>query len=376
MVGRGVLVVVAAVALVVASWAGLVRIGWHFGRPPASALHGPLLVLGFLGIVIGMERAVGLRRRWAWAVPALAAAAVAAMLLGSATVIPAALSVAGGAVLVGVFATAYRLQPGTHLVVMGMGAGCWLVAAAAWLMGASIPSLVPAMVGFLVLTIAGERLELARMIGAGSRARASLLVVAAVLAIGAVTSTVDLALGSRITGVGLVGVGLWLATHDVARRTVRMRGLTRYMAAALLVAYVWLGIAGALWIGGQLTPGTFGYDAAVHALLLGFVMSMVFGHAPVIIPSLTGLDFPYHPRLGIPLVLLHGSLALRVAADMTEWVSGRRWAGLLNVAALALFASVVLGTIVHARFVRPDLSGHKATTSLGSVTDDRDGPLG
>ncbi|HJS36788.1 MAG TPA: hypothetical protein VJ789_01515, partial [Burkholderiales bacterium] len=40
---------------------GLVRLGAEIPAPPgAIALHGPLMVSGFLGTVIGLERAVAL----------------------------------------------------------------------------------------------------------------------------------------------------------------------------------------------------------------------------------------------------------------------------------------------------------------------------
>ena len=36
-------------------------------------------------------------------------------------------------------------------------------------------------------------------------------------------------------------------------------------------------------------------------LLLGFVFSMVFGHAPIVLPAVARLRLPYHPVLYLPL---------------------------------------------------------------------------
>ena len=47
--------------------------------------------------------------------------------------------------------------------------------------------------------------------------------------------------------------------------------------------------------GGGLAPGSPSYDAAVHALALGFVFSMVFGHAPIIFPAVLRVPVPYQP---------------------------------------------------------------------------------
>lgn len=343
------LVAAGAAALVAAAWAGLVRMGWVLGRPPAMALHGPLLVLGFLGVVIGMERAVGLGRRWPWIVPSLAALSVAAMLAGLRSELPASLSTLAAGGLVAAFAYAHRLQSEAHILVMAAGAVCWLAGGVAWVLGAAVPALVPAMAGFLGLTIAGERLELARMVGAGTGARAVLLVLAGVVVTGAAVAGFNLDMGSRTVGAGFLGVAGWLAWRDMARRTIRLGGITRYMAASLLVGYVWLAAAGAAWLVEGLRPGQLSYDAAVHAFFLGFVMSMIFAHAPVIVPALTGVGFPYHPRLWVPLGVLHGSLLLRVAGDLVGHPPARMWGGMLNVTALALFALVAMVNMLGSR---------------------------
>jgi succinate-acetate transporter protein len=84
-------------------------------------------------------------------------------------------------------------------------------------------------------------------------------------------------------------------------------------------------------------PGTPSYDAAVHALGLGFVFSMVFGHAPIIVPAVLRVNVRYHPMFYGPLALLHASLAVRIAGDafgQFAWVS---LGGLLNALALAAF---------------------------------------
>jgi hypothetical protein len=223
---------------------------------------------------------------------------------------------------------------------MWAGATLWVLAAVGLTFGLPIDSLVPALAGFLMLTIVGERLELARLAGIGSGARGQLVAAVALIVAGAVWALVDLDIGARISGVGLIAIAAWLAANDVARRTVRIPGITRYMAIALLLGYLWLAAAGAIWTTGGLDPAGVGYDAAIHAVFLGFVFSMVFAHAPVIIPALTGLTLPFTRWFFSPLLLLHLSLLLRLGSAAAGWVEGRMIGGLLNAGAMALFALV------------------------------------
>ena len=68
-------------ALLAAMWAGVVRLGWGWPvlQPSLPINHGPLMISGFLGTVIGVERAVALSapaltsrpRRWTYLGPLL-----------------------------------------------------------------------------------------------------------------------------------------------------------------------------------------------------------------------------------------------------------------------------------------------------------------
>ena len=48
------------------TWLGLVRIGWNLPLPSPDDLigHGPLMVCGFLGTLISLERSVALGSPW------------------------------------------------------------------------------------------------------------------------------------------------------------------------------------------------------------------------------------------------------------------------------------------------------------------------
>ena len=126
------------------------------------------------------------------------------------------------------------------------------------------------------------------------------------------------------------------------------------MAAALTAGYAWLAVAGAVWLAsGTLSGGGLGYDAMVHAVFLGFVLSMVFAHAPMIVPAVLGVRLPYTPAFYAPLALLHVSLALRMIGDAAEdLLTAWRWGGALNEAAIVAFLALAMLTAIRTRPAR------------------------
>ena len=333
------LIALAALALLAAVWAGLVRMGWGLPalHPDLAAHHGDLMISGFLGTLISLERVVALKRRAAPAIPLLAGAGSFAFLVGSPAGVGLFLVAAAGAGLLGIYAAVYRLQPALHTAVMAGGAGMWLVGNLLRLGGAPVPQVVPWWAGFLILTIVGERLELMRLRFPSPARRAALLAAILVFTGGLALTRIDWDLGVRVAGLGLAGQGIWLATSDIARRTVRQPGLTRFIAWSLLAGYVWLTVASVLWLHFGREVAGIRYDAMLHAVFLGFVFSMIFGHAPVILPSVLGVRMAFRPAFYGHLVLLHASLLARIAADLAGAPGAARWGGLLNAAALLLF---------------------------------------
>jgi hypothetical protein len=85
-----------------------------------------------------------------------------------------------------------------------------------------------------------------------------------------------------VAGAGCLAIALWLLRFDIARKTIRQKGLPRFAATCLLSGYVWLGVSGLLGLlQGAVIAGP-RYDAFLHTVLIGFVISMIFGHAPII----------------------------------------------------------------------------------------------
>jgi len=91
------------------------------------------------------------------------------------------------------------------------------------------------------------------------------------------------------------------------------------------------------------------YDAMLHAVFLGFVISMIFAHAPVIVPSVLGRPLPYNRWFYVPLVMLHVTLLLRlVGGDAMHNKVSWQWGGSLNEVALLLFVGLAAGAVIRA----------------------------
>ena len=277
-------------------------------------MHGALMVSAFLGTVISLERAVALDRLWAYAAPLCAGIGGVLILAGFA--------IPGFAFLV--FAAATFVVASTAILrrQVSLETGTLLAGGAAWLTGNVVLYAGGAPVGwwiaFFVLTIGAERLELSRYLKRTPFSRRAFVALAAAV----VLSSLDASL--RLQGAVLVLFAAWFLRYDLARITVRQKGLPRFVAVCLLAGYFWLAVAGMIFA----LRGP--WDAALHAVFLGFVFSMIFGHAPVILPAVLRVRFPYSPVLYLPLALLHVSVLLRTTTSTLLGAWG-------NAAAIAVF---------------------------------------
>lgn len=346
----------AAISLVAAVAGGLLRAcpapapstlpSWLLA---GAASHAALMVCGFLGTMIGLERAVAVGRLAAFAAP-LAAAAGALMTLAGHAEAAGGMFVLAAAAFVVVHLAILRKQPAAHTAMLLAGALAWLAGCLMHAFGGG--TTVPMWFSFLVLTIAAERLEMTRLTRRARHAGLQLWVVTALMLGGAGAAASPSALGAA--GLGLFGASLillsaWLFAHDIARRTLFTEGLSRYMAVCLLAGYAWLGVSGVGWLG--LARGLPLRDMALHALGLGFVASMMMAHAPVILPALTRVRLRFGAAFYLPLAALHGSLVVRLgfgAADPLE----RGVGAALNALAIALFAATLVVSAVAWRLAR------------------------
>jgi hypothetical protein len=241
-------------------------------------------------------------------------------------------------VLVAVTAKGAIATPGIAVALMTLGACAWLLSAALRASGAAFAQVVPFWMAFLVLTIAGERFELARILRPSRRGMIVFVAIVAVLAAGTLLTLADLVLGTRVAGAGLLALGVWLGLRDRPIAAARAHPLARFIGTATRLGYLWLAVAGAIALAFDGVPAGFRYDALLHALFAGFVLSLILAHAPIVVPAIVGGAFGYRRALYAGPVLLSLSVLARVGGDLLEQVPVRD-AGAVGIGiALAVFA--------------------------------------
>ncbi len=340
----------AILALLAALWAGLMRLGWGLPAltPSLALAHGPLMISGFLGTLITLERAVAMKQKWMYLPPLLAGLGwLVTVLMPSPPLGPILLTLAslGG---VAILIEMTRREPAWHTVTMLFGMLAWFTGSVLWLFGWQIFQVVFFWQAFLVLTIAGERLELSRVLHPSRNQQIAFGVIAVLFATSIIVSTFNLQMGTRLNGAALLFLALWSVKNDLAWRNLNHKlPLTRYIARCLALGFVWLGVGGGLNLifGAHARAAGPRYDAALHVVFIGFVISMIFGHAPIIFPAILGVPINFQPSFYIHLILLHASLVLRVIADYANLHILRMWGGLLNEVAILLFIGMTVYSV-------------------------------
>ena len=337
---RFVLLAFAVGSFLIGLWTGLVRLGLDLpGSPSLLQYHSAFMIGGFLGTVISLERAVALARPLAFLAPALSAIGAAALVMGG-PLLAAVMFLAAGIALATNSAVVALRHPAAFTLLLLIAAGCWVAGTAAWLLDRGMPAVTGWWLLFLVLTIIAERLELSRLL-APPRFGAIAIVLVAALAIAGAIREEFAGPSALLSGAALVLLTLWLVRRDIALRTVRQQSQTRFSAVCMLAGYFWLAAAGLLLLFAPPGSRAFAYDAVIHAIAIGFVLSMIFGHAPIILPAVTGLRLHYSRWVYGPLALLHLSVLARVAADLAEAVELRAASGIVTLVALASYAGVL-----------------------------------
>lgn len=325
-------------------WAGLFRIGEPvpllFAALPE--MHGILMVNGVLATLIGLERAIGLEMPAFLSGPCLTGLGGVLLAFGVVPFWGWLAIVAGSGVIFAEFLELLRRLPAAFTLGQSVGAAVLLFGNTLAATGREIPYLVPSWVAFLVLVIAAERLELTRVLPLGRGSRWLFGASMGILVAGVGVSLANFTTGFEIEAVGMCLTALWLLLHDIARRNLFRGGGARFAALTLIGGYVWLGVGGGLILAGGAPDFGLGYDADLHAIFLGFVLSMIFAHSLTIFPPILGRSVRFHPVLYLPVLVLDLSLAGRIVADLIGSGFWRAEFGAGNVAAILLFGVVFL----------------------------------
>ena len=335
-----------------------------------AALHGPLMLVGFLGTVIALERAVAARAPWAFLAPLGNAVGCLTLMAGAPDAVGRGLMSAAACILCAVYLRVHRRAPSAAVDVEAMGGAALLLGDILWLGGHGMEDVVALWLLFPTLTIVGERLELARIAFLDELVETVVEALSGAAVLGACLLLV--AQGSHlVVGPALLGLAVVMAYYDVARRTVRAGGGVRFMAASMLAGYVWLALAGAVWsLWGLQGLNGAAYEIVIHCITVGFAFSMILAHAPVIIPAIVHRALPYHRLMWLPYLLLHAGLTVRVvgllAGASVAWQVG----GAVGVAAIVVFMVLTVGRVLTSGSIRTSVRAKRpaAAAAAGSTT--------
>lgn len=319
--------------------AGFGRLGMSFPLPEIVVHHGAIMVGGFLGTLISLEKVIPLKRKPFLVVPILSGASVVAFLFGKFEVGTALLICASVGFAWALFIYLYSHRE-YYQYIMFAGALCWLTGNIMLLFQRFYPVAFPWWMGFLLLTIVSERLELSKFLPVSSRAKGVLFGFLCLFFVGLVIPFHGP--GTYFSGTALIMISLWLMRYDIIGLNVRKKGLTRFTGYALTCGYAALLMDGIFLI--AFPESIYAYDAVVHTFFLGFVFAMIFAHGPIILPGVLGISVkPYHPFLYAPLTILLASVLLRVTADASIIPeSYRMLSAWLSASAILLYFATLL----------------------------------
>ena len=321
------------VSLLAAIWSGWLRIGWHLPLSETAAHHGALMVNSFLASLIFLERAVTFKKSWWLLLPFGNALSLLAFAFNQPQL--AQWLQVGGSIGFAAMCTFFAYKYGElYYFVFLAGAFCLVGGNLVLLKTHFYPAAVTWWMGFLLFTIVAERLELSRFLPLSSAKRVLLLFCLA-LVLASLFWPFHLN-GQLVFAAGVAATAVWLLRYDMARKSVKLQGQHRYSALLLIAGYVWLLIMAAILVFQHRLP--FGYDAVLHSFFIGFVFSMIFSHAPIILPAVTRLPVKiYRPFLYVWFVLLQLTLMVRIVGDITGHSLSRKAGGISNGIVILLF---------------------------------------
>ena len=325
---------------------GLVRIGWpllpeHFVAP--VALHSALMVCGFFGLGIALERAAALKQPIAFAAPALAATARARWRCSP-----------GWRASSGcwprwrwwpVYAEVMRRAPELHTAVEAAGALAWAGGTLWWLLR-PFSVVVAWWAAFLVLTIFGERRELARFVPLSEKSPARLhrhgcrAGGCARRAGRAVARASDRR--RPVVAVDVAVLRLAAALRPRLPAQVHRFGWALHTARSLRLGYTWLMLAGLWGVVNALRGMPLDSPGPLHMLLLGFVFDGVRPRAHHAAGAAAHADLAARPFAFVPVGLMTLGVTLRALGDAIGSGGVRAGAGALQAAAILTFAFTMI----------------------------------
>jgi len=330
-------------------WSGLNRIGWSMAISPITAHHGAIMVGGFLGTLITLEKIIPLKKKVLYLIPILNALSVPIFFTSQPQLSIYVLVISSAALTLVFLHYVFKHHTLIYLLML-VGAICWLIGNILLLTRSFYPFAFPWWMAFALFIIAAERLELMRFLPV-SNLNKKIFVVLLMGFIGGVLFSFH-GTGKLICGLALCGIALWLMRHDMIAINLKKRAMPKFAAVSLLCGYISLLLTGVFFI--SLSDQWLSYDAIVHSFFLGFVFSMIFAHGPIILPGVLGISLtPFSRILYLWLSLLQISWLTRIASDIVVDMNIRKVSGLFSaIAILGYFFTMAIITIRSQRYAK------------------------
>lgn len=320
-------------SLVTGIFTGWFRLGFDLPVSRIYLHHGVIMTGSFLGTVILIERISTMKKRWLFLFPLVNVSSIVFFFLGYRELAFSSILI-GSAGLFCVFWRINLLHDNLPNRIMWLGSFAWLIGNAMLLFYENYAMSIMWWIAFLLITISGERMELIKFLPIKNFQK---IILIGLITIFIISCIIPFHFGGQIlSGLSMLLIAIWFLRYDMIRKSIKLSGLHRFSASALAAGFIWLGISGLLFTMNYQTA--ISYDALIHTFFIGFIFSMIFAHAPIILPGVAGLSFrPFHPTLYIWMILLQISLVLRVIAGLFEYSELKAAAGFTNGIIILLF---------------------------------------
>ncbi len=261
----------AFLSFIIGSLSGIARGGFELGLlNKLSLFHQYFMVGGFFGTLITAERIVSLRNEKLNFLVIVNALGVPFLILNPK--ISLIFFHAGGLILFGVYLYFLFRFKREEFLIFWLSAIFYILGFELYeknrLLAIDFWSL------FFIFTILGERYELIKNFKKISKISKYLIFVI-------ILFLPFLLKFHTLKGIALAGLSVVFITTDIVLINLRKSDPFRFTAYCILSGYIWLIIYGL-----SFTIPNINYDLRIHSLLLGFVFSMVFAHARMILPSI------------------------------------------------------------------------------------------
>ncbi|WP_276370132.1 hypothetical protein [Chryseolinea sp. H1M3-3] len=337
-------IALALLCLITGLWTGLSRIGWDLFVLPATAHHGAIMVGGFLGTLISIEKIIPLKKKVLFLIPVSSALSVLFFIINQ-PLWSIMLLILASSGLILVF-TIYLIRERSLIyTLMLAGAINWLIGNILLLTKNFYPLAFPWWLGFILFVITAERLELIRFLPVSALKKKFFVGFLVSFVIGVGISFHGI--GNMVSGLSLVATSIWLMRNDLIGITIKKNGLPKFVAISLLCGYLALLLTGILFV--TRSEQMLAYDAIVHTFFLGFVFSMIFAHGPIILPGVLGSSVqPFHKILYLWLFVLQSSWLIRIFADAFMATHWRKMTGIISALAIVAYF-VTIATLTYRR---------------------------